>query len=74
MRWPWSPADAIRVIHRDEGHVGHNVKQLEIDATQVELGGFPHYMLKEIFEQPETVQTRCAAGSIATKRRRCSAA
>ena len=32
------------------------MKQLEIDATQVELGGFPHYMLKEIFEQPETVQ------------------
>ena len=47
--------NSIRVIHRDEGHVRHNVKQLEIDATQVELGGFPHYMLKEIFEQPETV-------------------
>jgi glucosamine--fructose-6-phosphate aminotransferase (isomerizing) len=43
------------VIHRDEGHVRHNVKQLEIDATQVELGDFSHYMLKEIFEQPETV-------------------
>ena len=47
--------NSIRVIHRDEGHVRHNVKQLEIDPTQVELGGFPHYMLKEIFEQPETV-------------------
>jgi glucosamine--fructose-6-phosphate aminotransferase (isomerizing) len=47
--------NSIRVIHRDEGHVRHNVKQLEIDATQVELGGFSHYMLKEIFEQPETV-------------------
>ena len=53
-------ADSIRVIHRDEGHVRHNVKQLEIDATQVELGGFPHYMLKEIFEQPETVTRRDA--------------
>jgi glucosamine--fructose-6-phosphate aminotransferase (isomerizing) len=47
--------NSIRVIHRDEGHVRHNVKQLEIDATQVELGGFSHYMLKEIFEQPESV-------------------
>jgi glucosamine--fructose-6-phosphate aminotransferase (isomerizing) len=47
--------NSIRVIHRDEGHVRHNVKQLEIDATQVELGDFSHYMLKEIFEQPETV-------------------
>ena len=47
--------NSIRVIHRDEGHVRHNVKQLEIDPTQVELGSFSHYMLKEIFEQPETV-------------------
>jgi glucosamine--fructose-6-phosphate aminotransferase (isomerizing) len=48
-------ASAIRVIHRDEGDVRHAEKTLEIDATQVELGGYPHYMLKEIFEQPETV-------------------
>jgi glucosamine--fructose-6-phosphate aminotransferase (isomerizing) len=48
-------AQSIRVMHRDEGHVRHNVKQLDIDATQVDLGEFPHYMLKEIFEQPETV-------------------
>ena len=46
---------ALRVIHRDEGHILHSEKTLEIDSTQVELGGFPHYMLKEIFEQPETV-------------------
>jgi glucosamine--fructose-6-phosphate aminotransferase (isomerizing) len=48
-------AHSIRVIHRDEGDVRHNVKLLDIDTTQVDLGGFPHYMLKEIFEQPETV-------------------
>lgn len=48
-------AHSIRVIHRDEGDVRHKVKRLDIDTTQVELGGFPHYMLKEIFEQPETV-------------------
>ena len=53
-------ANSIRVIHRDEGHVRHSEKRLEIDATQVELGGFPHYMLKEIFEQPETVHGRDA--------------
>ncbi len=46
---------SIRVIHRDEGDVRHKVNRLDIDTTQVELGGFPHYMLKEIFEQPETV-------------------
>ena len=48
--------DAIRVIHRDQGDVAHDVKRLAIDAADVELGGFPHFMLKEIFEQPETVR------------------
>jgi glutamine---fructose-6-phosphate transaminase (isomerizing) len=46
---------ALRVIDRDEGHVRHSEKTLEIESTQVDLGGFSHYMLKEIFEQPETV-------------------
>jgi glucosamine--fructose-6-phosphate aminotransferase (isomerizing) len=49
-------ADAIRVIHRDQGDVRPDVKRLNIDAADVELGGFPHFMLKEIFEQPETVR------------------
>src|SRR4249919_284516 len=48
-------AQSIRVIHRDEGHVHHNVKLLDVDTTQVELGDYSHYMLKEIFEQPESV-------------------
>jgi glucosamine--fructose-6-phosphate aminotransferase (isomerizing) len=46
---------AIRVIHRDQGDILHSEKTLELEAAHVELGGFPHYMLKEIFEQPETV-------------------
>jgi glucosamine--fructose-6-phosphate aminotransferase (isomerizing) len=49
-------ADSLRIIHRDEGHITPNVRTIEIDAAEVELGGYPHYMLKEIFEQPETVQ------------------
>jgi glucosamine--fructose-6-phosphate aminotransferase (isomerizing) len=32
------------------------VRRIEIEAAEVELGGYPHYMLKEIFEQSETVQ------------------
>ncbi len=49
-------ADAIRVVHRDQGDVGHDVKLLEIDSTEVELNEYPHYMLKEIFEQPEAIR------------------
>jgi glucosamine--fructose-6-phosphate aminotransferase (isomerizing) len=49
-------ADSLRVIHRDQGHVKHSVRDLEIDETSAQLGNYPHYMLKEIFEQPETLQ------------------
>lgn len=49
-------ADSIRVLSREEGPVPHDVHQLEIESSQVELGAYPHYMLKEIFEQPETIR------------------
>jgi len=31
------------------------ISQIEFDASAAERGAFPHYMLKEIFEQPRTV-------------------
>jgi len=49
-------ADSLRVIHRDQGHVRHSVRVLEIEAGDVELCGYDHYMLKEIFEQPEAIE------------------
>ena len=49
-------ADSLRVIHRDQGQVKHRVRMLDISAGDVQLNGYPHYMLKEIFEQPETLQ------------------
>ena len=48
-------ADSLRVIHRDSGHVDHDVKILDLESGEVDLGGFEHYMLKEIFEQPESI-------------------
>ncbi len=49
-------ADSLRVIHREQGLVSHRVRELEIESGQVQLGAYPHYMLKEIFEQPESLQ------------------
>jgi len=49
-------ADSLQVIHRDEGHRRPSVQVLSIGAQDFALGGHPHYMLKEIFEQPETVR------------------
>jgi glucosamine--fructose-6-phosphate aminotransferase (isomerizing) len=49
-------ADTLRVIHRDQGPVRHNVQVLDFVAGDVDRGKFPHYMLKEIFEQPESIR------------------
>lgn len=45
-------ADSLHVTHRRQGRVQHSVEVLETKATESTLDGFPHYMLKEIFEQP----------------------
>ena len=37
------------------------VQQLELELEQIELGGFQHFMLKEIFEQPKSVRA-CLGG------------
>ena len=49
-------ADTLQVSHREHGRIDHLVHDLAIEETDVELGGFPHYMLKEIFEQPEALE------------------
>jgi len=49
-------SDSLHVSHRDQGHVQHDIKTLEMDDTDVDLGEFSHYMLKEIFEQPESLR------------------
>ena len=39
------------------------VKTVDIDLGQIEKGGYPHFMLKEIFEQPDCL-TNCMRGRI----------
>lgn len=39
------------------------VKKIDIDLGQIEKGGYKHFMLKEIFEQPECL-TNCMRGRI----------
>jgi glucosamine--fructose-6-phosphate aminotransferase (isomerizing) len=43
--------------------VAKDLKQIEFSLDQIELGGFEHHMLKEIFEQPESLST-CLGGRI----------
>ena len=36
--------------------VAKNIEQINYDIERIEKSGYPHYMLKEIFEQSETIQ------------------
>jgi glucosamine--fructose-6-phosphate aminotransferase (isomerizing) len=49
-------ADTLRVVHRDSGRVEPAIHALDLTADDVGLGGYAHYMLKEIHEQPETIR------------------
>ncbi|HBL35043.1 MAG TPA: glutamine--fructose-6-phosphate transaminase (isomerizing) [Porphyromonadaceae bacterium] len=40
-----------------------HIKELEMNLSELERGGYPHFMLKEIFEQPETLKN-CMSGRI----------
>jgi glucosamine--fructose-6-phosphate aminotransferase (isomerizing) len=44
-----------RVRNLTETHVEKPVNQIEWDLHTIERGGFAHFMLKEIFEQPESL-------------------
>ena len=41
--------------------VNPKIMQLEIDLEQIEHGGYEHFMLKEIFEQPQSIRN-CISG------------
>ncbi len=44
------------VRHRDSGLISPNIELFEQDSAAVSLEGFDHYMLKEIYEQPESLK------------------
>lgn len=48
-------------LENKEGKV--DVKTLEMSISQLEKGGYPHFMLKEIFEQPHTLHD-CIRGRV----------
>ena len=58
---PWSTE--LRTTTIDNVPVTHKVTELEMNLDQIELGGYPHYMLKEIMEQPTSIRN-CLRGRI----------
>ncbi|MEO5588327.1 MAG: glutamine--fructose-6-phosphate transaminase (isomerizing), partial [Gemmatimonadaceae bacterium] len=55
--------DGYRVIDLTSHELERKVHKIEWDLHQIERGGFDHFMLKEIFEQPETIEN-CMRGRL----------
>ncbi|MCA9053776.1 MAG: glutamine--fructose-6-phosphate transaminase (isomerizing), partial [Planctomycetaceae bacterium] len=48
--------DDFELLHRETGKLAPSVQTLDQVSAESELGDYPHYMLKEIFEQPQTIE------------------
>ena len=57
------PGEELKVVDIYNEKQDAVVKKVNINLGQIEKGGFPHFMLKEIFEQPECLKT-CMRGRI----------
>jgi glucosamine--fructose-6-phosphate aminotransferase (isomerizing) len=59
---------SVRVLDREGNSVQRKVHESELSADAAEKGEFPHYMLKEIHEQPravaQTLEERVAGGKL----------
>jgi glucosamine--fructose-6-phosphate aminotransferase (isomerizing) len=55
--------DGYTVLNQRAQQLERRVSKIDWDLDQIERGGFDHFMLKEIFEQPTTVEN-CMRGRL----------
>ncbi|MGH7516291.1 MAG: glutamine--fructose-6-phosphate transaminase (isomerizing) [Gemmatimonadales bacterium] len=48
--------EGYRVRTLDTARISKPIAQIDWDLATIERGGYPHFMLKEIFEQPESLR------------------
>jgi len=58
-------ADGVRILDASGSEVERPVETLDWDAARVEKGGYRHFMLKEIFEQPDAIRNTVLANVLA---------
>lgn len=56
-------AKEAEFINFDNEKIDHEVKTVDLNLGQIEKGGYSHFMLKEIFEQPQALQD-CMRGRV----------
>ncbi len=55
--------DSYQVLDSNDVAMNKEVHQLAMNLEEIEKGGFPYFMMKEIFEQPKTISD-CLRGRI----------
>ena len=55
--------EELEVVNIDNRKLSPEIKTVDINLGQIEKGGYAHFMLKEIFEQPECL-TNCMRGRV----------
>lgn len=59
-------AEPLHTTTLDDELLHAEVGELEMQLEEIELGGYPHFMIKEIMGQPESLET-CFRGRIDTR-------
>ncbi len=47
--------EGLKVVDLDNVEARVDITRLQMSISELEKGGYPHFMLKEIFEQPKTI-------------------
>lgn len=55
--------EPLQVINLDNEPANVDIQTLRMSVSELEKGGYPHFMLKEIFEQPRTLRD-CIRGRV----------
>ena len=53
----------VKIVDFYDKELKHDVIEVELNLQQIEKGGYPHFMLKEIFEQPDCIMD-CMSGRV----------
>lgn len=55
--------EPLKIVNLKNEEMDPKVSKISLDLGQLEKGGFPHFMLKEIFEQPDCLRD-CMRGRV----------
>lgn len=58
-----NPKEDLRIVSLHNQEIAPEETHVELNIGQIEKGGYPHFMLKEIFEQPQAIED-CMRGRI----------